>query len=216
MRGLIGKKIGMTSVYDEIGRSIPVTVIEVPASVITQIKTEESAGYNAVQLANFNKKNKSVSKSVRGHLTKANAEQAKAVVKEFRDFILEGFTEGDELTIEDVFTVGDIVDVVGISKGRGFSGVIKRHNFGGVGDETHGQHNRLRAPGAIGNASDPSRVFKGMRMAGQYGNTRVKVKNLSVAKILSDSDIMLITGSIPGPKGSYVEILNKTVELFES
>ncbi len=216
MRGLIGKKIGMTSVYDEIGRSIPVTVIEVPASVITQIKTEESDGYNAVQLANFNKKNKSVSKSVRGHLTKANAEQAKAVVKEFRDFILEGFTEGDELTIEDVFTVGDIVDVVGISKGRGFSGVIKRHNFGGVGDETHGQHNRLRAPGAIGNASDPSRVFKGMRMAGQYGNTRVKVKNLSVAKILSDSDIMLITGSIPGPKGSYVEILNKTVGLFES
>lgn len=216
MRGLIGKKIGMTSVYDEIGRSIPVTVIEVPASVITQIKTEESDGYNAVQLANFNKKNKSVSKSVRGHLTKANAEQAKAILKEFRDFILEGFTEGDELTIEDVFTVGDIVDVVGISKGRGFSGVIKRHNFGGVGDETHGQHNRLRAPGAIGNASDPSRVFKGMRMAGQYGNTRVKVKNLSVAKILSDSDIMLITGSIPGPKGSYVEILNKTVELFES
>ena len=216
MRGLIGKKIGMTSVYDEIGRSIPVTVIEVPASVITQIKTEESDGYNAVQLANFNKKNKSVSKSVRGHLTKANAEQAKAVVKEFRDFILEGFTEGDELTIEDVFTVGDIVDVFGISKVRVFSGVIKRHNFGGVGDETHGQHNRLRAPGAIGNASDPSRVFKGMRMAGQYGNTRVKVKNLSVAKILSDSDIMLITGSIPGPKGSYVEILNKTVELFES
>ena len=216
MRGLIGKKIGMTSVYDEIGRSIPVTVIEVPASVITQIKTEESDGYNAIQLANFNKKNKSVSKSVRGHLTKVNVEQAKAKVKEFRDFILEGFTEGDELTIEDVFTVGDIVDVVGISKGRGFSGVIKRHNFGGVGDETHGQHSRLRAPGAIGNASDPSRVFKGMRMAGQYGNTRVKVKNLSVAKILSDSDIMLITGSIPGPKGSYVEILNKTVELFES
>ena len=146
MRGLIGKKIGMTSVYDEIGRSIPVTVIEVPASVITQIKTEESDGYNAVQLANFNKKNKSVSKSVRGHLTKANVEQTKAIVKEFRDFIPEGFTEGDQLTIEDVFTVGDIVDVVGISKGRGFSGVIKRHNFSGVGDETHGQHNRLRAP----------------------------------------------------------------------
>lgn len=216
MRGLIGKKIGMTSVYDEIGRSIPVTVIEVPASVITQIKTEESDGYNSIQLANFNKKNKRVSKSIRGHFTKVNIEQAKAIVKEFRDFILEGFVEGDELTIEDVFTVGDIVDVAGITKGRGFSGVIKRHNFGGVGDETHGQHNRLRAPGAIGNASDPSRVFKGMRMAGQYGNTRVKVKNLSVAKILSDSDIMLITGSIPGPKGSYVEILNKTVELFES
>ena len=214
--GLIGKKIGMTSVYDEIGRSIPVTVIEVPASVITQIKTVEKDGYNAVQLANFDRKNKNVSKSVRGHFAKVDVEQSKAVVKEFRDFIPEGFVEGDELTIEDVFSVGDIVDVVGITKGRGFSGVIKRHNFGGVGDETHGQHNRLRAPGAIGNASDPSRVFKGMRMAGQYGNTRVKVKNLSIAKILPESDVVLITGSIPGPKGSYVEILNKTVELFES
>tara|TARA_B100000575_G_scaffold260182_1_gene232947 strand:- start:14316 stop:14966 length:651 start_codon:yes stop_codon:yes gene_type:complete len=216
MRGLIGKKIGMTSVFDEIGRSIPVTVLEIPPSVVTQIKTKESDGYNAVQLANFNKKNKSVSKSVRGHLAKADTEQAKGMVKEFRDFIPEGFVEGDELTIEDIFTVGDIVDVAGITKGRGFSGVIKRHNFGGVGDETHGQHNRLRAPGAIGNASDPSRVFKGMRMAGQYGNTRVRVKNLSVAKILSDSNVMLITGSIPGPKGSYVEILNKTAELFKS
>ena len=216
MRGLIGKKVGMTSVFDEIGRSIPVTVVEVPASVITQIKTEEKDGYNAVQLANFNRKDKNVSKSVRGHFAKVDAEQSKAVVKEFRDFIPEGFVEGDELKIEDVFSVGDIVDVAGITKGRGFSGVIKRHNFGGVGDETHGQHNRLRAPGAIGNASDPSRVFKGMRMAGQYGNTRVKVKNLSIAKILPESDVVLITGSIPGPKGSYVEILNKTVELFES
>jgi large subunit ribosomal protein L3 len=216
MRGLIGKKIGMTSVYDEIGRSIPVTVIEVPASVITQIKTVEKDGYNAVQLANFDRKNTHVSKSVRGHFAKVDVEQSKAVVKEFRDFIPEGFVEGDELTIEDVFSVGDIVDVVGITKGRGFSGVIKRHNFGGVGDETHGQHNRLRAPGAIGNASDPSRVFKGMRMAGQYGNTRVKVKNLSIAKILADSNVVLVTGSVPGPKGSYVEILNKTVELFES
>ena len=206
----------MTSVYDEIGRSIPVTVIEVPASVITQIKTVEKDGYNAVQLANFDRKNKNVSKSVRGHFVKVDVEQSKAVVKEFRDFIPEGFVEGDELTIEDVFSVGDIVDVVGITKGRGFSGVIKRHNFGGVGDETHGQHNRLRAPGAIGNASDPSRVFKGMRMAGQYGNTRVKVKNLSIAKILADSNVVLVTGSVPGPKGSYVEILNKTVELFES
>lgn len=216
MRGLIGKKVGMTSVFDEIGRSIPVTVVEVPASVITQIKTVDKDGYNAVQLANFDKKDKNVSKSVRGHFAKVDAEQSKAVVKEFRDFIPEGFVEGDELKIEDVFSVGDIVDVAGITKGRGFSGVIKRHNFGGVGDETHGQHNRLRAPGAIGNASDPSKVFKGMRMAGQYGNTRAKVKNLSIAKILPESDVVLITGSIPGPKGSYVEILNKTVELFES
>ena len=204
MRGLIGKKIGMTSVYDEIGRSIPVTVIEVPASVITQIKTEESDGYNAVQLANFNKKNKSVSKSVRGHFTKANVEQTQAIVKEFRDFILEGFTEGDQLTIEDVFTVGDIVDVVGISKGRGFSGVIKRHNFSGVGDETHGQHNRLRAPGAIGNASDPSRVFKGMRMAGQMGNAKVTVDNLEVLKVLADKNMIVVKGAVPGAKNSYI------------
>ena len=216
MRGLIGKKVGMTSVFDEIGRSIPVTVVEVPASVITQIKTVEKDGYNAVQLANFDRKDKNVSKSVRGHFAKVDAEQSKSVIKEFRDFIPEGLVEGDELKIEDVFSVGDIVDVAGITKGRGFSGVIKRHNFGGVGDETHGQHNRLRAPGSIGNASDPSKVFKGMRMAGQYGNNRVKVKNLSIAKILPESDVVLITGSIPGPKGSYVEILNKTVELFES
>jgi len=209
MRGLVGKKIGMTSVFDEIGRSIPVTVVEVPAAVITQIKTEETDGYNAVQLSSFDKKEKNVSKSVKGHFAKSGAE-SKAVVREFRDFIPEGLDLGDEIKAEDVFEIGDIVDVAGTSKGRGFAGVIKRHNFSGVGDETHGQHNRLRAPGSIGGASDPARVFKGMRMAGQYGNTRVKVKNLSVAKILPESNLLLLTGSIPGPKGSYVEILNKT------
>ena len=209
MRGLVGKKIGMTSVFDEIGRSIPVTVVEVPAAVITQIKTEEKDGYNAVQLSSFDKKEKNVSKSVKGHFAKSGAE-SKAVVREFRDFIPEGLDLGDEVKAEDVFEIGDIVDVAGTSKGRGFAGVIKRHNFGGVGDETHGQHNRLRAPGSIGGASDPARVFKGMRMAGQYGNTRVKVKNLSVAKILPESSLVLLTGSVPGPKGSYVEILNKT------
>lgn len=209
MRGLIGKKIGMTSVFDEIGRSIPVTVIEVPAAVITQIKTEEKDGYNAVQLASFDKKEKSLSKAVNGHLSKADT-SGKAIIREFRDFIPEGLTMGDELSINDVFSVGDIVDIAGTSKGRGFSGVIKRHNFSGVGDETHGQHNRLRAPGSIGGASDPARVFKGMRMAGQYGNERVKVKNLSIAKILPESSLILITGSVPGAKGSYVEILNKT------
>lgn len=211
MRGLVGKKIGMTSVFDEIGRSIPVTVVEVPAAVITQIKTEENDGYNAVQLSSFDKKEKNVSKAVKGHLQKAGSE-AKAVVSEFRDFIPEGLGLGDEVKIEDVFEIGDIVDVAGTSKGRGFSGVIKRHNFSGVGDETHGQHNRLRAPGSIGGASDPSRVFKGMRMAGQYGNTRVKVKNLSVAKILPESSLILLTGSVPGPKGGYLEILNKSNE----
>jgi large subunit ribosomal protein L3 len=209
MRGLVGKKVGMTSVFDEIGRSIPVTVVEVPAAVITQIKTEDKDGYNAVQLSSFDTKDKNVSKSVKGHFSKSGAE-SKAVVREFRDFLPEGLDLGEEVKIEDVFEIGDIVDVAGTSKGRGFAGVIKRHNFSGVGDETHGQHNRLRAPGSIGGASDPARVFKGMRMAGQYGNTRVKVKNLSIAKILPESSLILVTGSIPGPKGSYVEILNKT------
>ncbi|MBO6523530.1 MAG: 50S ribosomal protein L3 [Balneolaceae bacterium] len=211
MRGLIGKKIGMTSVFDEIGRSIPVTVVEVPAAVITQIKTEEKDGYNAIQVSSFERKEKNISKAVNGHLAKAGT-SGKAIVKEFRDYAPEGLVEGDELTIEDVFSVGDIVDVAGTSKGRGFAGVIKRHNFSGVGDATHGQHNRLRAPGSIGGASDPSRVFKGMKMAGQYGNERVKVKNLSIAKILPESSLVLVTGSIPGPKGSYVELLNKSAE----
>jgi large subunit ribosomal protein L3 len=208
MSGLVGKKIGMTSVFDGRGRSIPVTVVEVPASVITQIKTEETDGYNAVQLSSFDRKAKNVSKSVRGHFDKAGSE-TKAVVKEFRNFIPEGLTIGDELKVEDVFQVGDIIDVAGTSKGRGFAGVIKRHNFSGVGDETHGQHNRLRAPGSIGGASDPARVFKGMKMGGQYGNSRVKVKNLSVAKIIAESNLVLITGSIPGPNGGYVELLSK-------
>ncbi|MAB06981.1 MAG: 50S ribosomal protein L3 [Rhodobacteraceae bacterium] len=211
MRGLVGKKIGMTSVFDEIGRSIPVTVVEVPAAVITQIKTEEKDGYNAVQLASFERKEKNLSKAVNGHLAKAGT-SSKAVISEFRDFIPEGLVEGDELTIDDVFSVGDIVDIAGTSKGRGFAGVIKRHNFSGVGDETHGQHNRLRAPGSIGGASDPARVFKGMRMAGQHGNSRVKVKNLSIAKILAESNLVLVTGSVPGAKGSYVEIFNKSSE----
>lgn len=198
----------MTSVFDGQGRSIPVTVVEVPASVITQIKTEETDGYNAIQLSSFDRKAKNVSKSVKGHFDKAGSE-TKAVVKEFRNFLPEGLDVGDELKAEDVFQVGDIIDVAGTSKGRGFAGVIKRHNFSGVGDETHGQHNRLRAPGSIGGASDPARVFKGMKMGGQYGNSRVKVKNLSVAKIIAESNLVLITGSIPGPNGGYVELLSK-------
>lgn len=209
MSGLIGKKIGMTSVFDNIGRNIPVTVIEIEPCTITQIKTEETDGYNAVQLAAFDKKEKNVSKALKGHFNKAGT-TPKAQIVEFRDYLPEGLNIGDQLTVEDVFTVGDRVDVVGTSKGKGFTGVIKRHNFGGVGDATHGQHNRLRAPGSIGGASDPSRVWKGMRMAGQYGNERVKVKNLSVAKILADSNLMLVTGPIPGANGSYLEIHNKT------
>ncbi|MEX0609662.1 MAG: 50S ribosomal protein L3 [Balneolaceae bacterium] len=209
MSGLIGKKIGMTSVFDNIGRNIPVTVIEIEPCTITQIKTEETDGYTAVQLAAFDRKEKSVSKPMRGHFEKAGS-SPKHKVLEFRDFIPEGMAVGDELNIDDVFKIGDRVDVVSNSKGKGFTGVVKRHNFKGVGDATHGQHNRLRAPGSIGGASDPSRVWKGMRMAGQSGNTRVKIRNLSIAKILPDSHVILVTGSIPGPNGGYVEIHNKT------
>lgn len=209
MSGLIGKKIGMTSVFDNLGRHIPVTVVEVDTHVITQIKTEETDGYNAVQLSAFDKKEKNTSNALKGHLAKAGT-TAKREIREFRNMETEGLALGDELKIEDVFTIGDLVDVVGTSKGRGFSGVIKRHNFSGVGDATHGQHNRLRAPGSIGGASDPARVFKGMKMAGQHGNARTKMRNLSVANVLPESNTILITGSIPGPNGGYVEIHNKS------
>lgn len=209
MSGLIGKKVGMTSVYDELGRSIPVTVVEVDPCVITQIKTNETDGYTAVQLSAFDKREKSTTKALKGHFDKAGSD-AKKYVTEFRDFIPEGLDLGDELKAEDVFQVGDLVDVVGISKGRGFTGVIKRHNFSGVGDATHGQHDRQRAPGAIGNASDPSRVFKGKRMPGRSGNERVKIKNLSIAKIFPESNTILITGGVPGRNGGYLKIFNKS------
>jgi large subunit ribosomal protein L3 len=209
MSGLIGKKVGMTSIFDELGRSIAVTVIEVEPCAITQIKTEETDGYNAVQLSAFKRKSSKVGKAVAGHFEKAGTEPRK-VISEFRDYIPEGFELGDELAIEDVFTVGDRVDVVGTSKGTGFTGVVKRHNFSGVGGRTHGQHNRERAPGAIGQASDPSRVFKGIKMAGRSGNKRTKTQNLSVAQIYTDSNMLLVTGSIPGPNGGYVEIHNKS------
>jgi large subunit ribosomal protein L3 len=211
MSGLIGKKVGMTSIFDDLGRSIPVTVIEIQPCTITQIKKTETDGYNAVQLAAFDAKEKSVSSALKGHFDKAGC-SAKKVVCEFRDFIPEGLDIGDELNIDDVFSVGDHVDVAGISKGKGFTGVMKRHNFSGVGDQTHGQHNRERAPGSIGQASDPSRVFKGVRMPGRSGNQRTKVKNLSVAKILSESNMMLVTGSVPGAKGGYLEITNQSEE----
>ncbi|PWN05040.1 50S ribosomal protein L3 [Rhodohalobacter mucosus] len=212
MSGLIGKKVGMTSIFDDLGRSIAVTVVEVEPCTITQIKTEETDGYNAVQVAAFSKKAKNVSNALLGHFDKAGSEP-KRVVTEFRDYIPEGFELGDELNIEDVFSVGDRVDIVGISKGTGFTGVVKRHNFSGVGDRTHGQHNRERAPGSIGQASDPSRVFKGMKMAGRSGNRRTKIQNLSVAQILPESNLVLITGSIPGAKGGYLEIHNKSQQL---
>ena len=212
MSGLIGKKLGMTSIFDELGRSIPVTVIEVEPCVITQIKTKETDGYNAVQIAAFSKKEKGVSNALKGHFSKAGTDPKK-YIKEIRDYIPEGLEIGDEINIDDVFNIGDLVDVSGITKGKGFTGVVKRHNFSGVGDRTHGQHNRERAPGAIGQASDPSRVFKGMKMAGRSGNSRTKIKNLSVAKILAESNMLLVTGSVPGAKGGYIEIFNKSQEV---
>jgi large subunit ribosomal protein L3 len=211
MSGLIGKKIGMTSIYDEDGRNVAVTVIEIPDAVITQIKTVDSDGYNAIQVASFEKKEKNTTKALKGHFQKAGV-TSKKMVREFRDYIPDGAKVGDTLKIEDVFTVGEFVHVVGTSKGRGFSGVVRRHNFGGVGDRTHGQHNRLRAPGSVGQSSDPARVFKGMRMAGQYGNERVKMRNLQIAKIMPEANLLLVTGAVPGTNGGYVEIHNESLE----
>lgn len=206
--GLIGKKIGMTNIFDEGGRNFAVTVIEVEPCVITQIKTEETDGYNAVQLASFDRKEKSVAKPQRGHFEKAGA-SPKRYVREFQGFNLEELEIGDELKIQDVFNLGDSVDVVGISKGKGFTGVMKRHNFSGVGEATHGQHDRQRHPGSIGQASDPSRVFKGMKMPGRSGNERTKIQNLTIAKIFEESNLIMVTGSVPGPNGRMVEIYNR-------
>ncbi|NIR69944.1 MAG: 50S ribosomal protein L3 [Aliifodinibius sp.] len=206
--GLIGKKIGMTNVFDDNGKNYAVTVIEVDPNVITEIKTNEENGYEAVQLSAFDKKEKTTSKPLKGHFEKAGT-TPKKYIKEFRGFIPEDAKLGDELNIEDVFTVGDNVDVVGISKGKGFTGVVKRHNFSGVGEATHGQHDRQRHPGSIGQASDPARVFPGIKMAGRSGNERNKIKNLTVARIFSESNLMMVTGSIPGPNGRFVEIYNR-------
>jgi len=212
MSGLIGKKIGMTNMYDEQGRNFAVTVIEVDPCVVTQIKTEETDGYSSVQLAAFDKKEASTNKQQLGHFDKAGT-GPKRYVKEFKDFDLEDLSLGDEINVEDVFKAGDHVDVVGVTKGRGFTGVVKRHGFSGVGEATHGQHDRQRHPGSIGQASDPSRVFKGVRMAGRSGNNRAKIKNLTVAKVLPESNMIMITGSVPGPNGRFVEIYKRKTEL---
>jgi large subunit ribosomal protein L3 len=205
MSGLIGKKVGMTSIYDATGNFVPVTVIQVEPNVITQIKTVETDGYKAMQLAAVDKKEKNTSKALIGHFNKAGI-GAKRYVSEFRKDVPEGFTLGDSIKLEDLFAEGAKVDVVGTSKGKGFQGVVKRHGFAGVGGRTHGQHNRQRAPGSIGQASDPSRVFKGIKMGGQTGNSRVKTKNLTVVKIVPESNLILLRGCIPGPNGRVVEI----------
>ncbi len=203
MPGLIGKKVGMTSVFSTEGKNIPCTVLEVGPCVVTQIKTEETDGYNAVQLAYDDKKEKRATKAEIGHFKKAKTTPKRKVIE------LKGFVKdwklGDVITV-DYFKDDAWVDVVGVSKGKGFQGVVKRHGFRGVGDQTHGQHNRNRAPGSLGASSYPSRVFKGMRMAGHTGNKRVKILNLRVMKLITESNLLVVKGSVPGPKGSYVII----------
>ena len=203
MSGLIGKKIGMTSLFDANGKNIPCTVIECGPCVVTQVRTESVDGYEALQLGFDDKAEKNVGKAAQGHFSKANTAPKRKLV-EFQDFE-EEHKLGDTLTVE-LFQEGEFVDVSGTSKGKGFQGVVKRHGFGGVGQATHGQHNRLRAPGSIGAASYPARVFKGMRMAGQTGNSKVKVQNLRVVKIVPEKNLLVVKGCVPGHKNAYVTI----------
>jgi large subunit ribosomal protein L3 len=210
MSGIIGKKIGMTNLFSADGQNVACTVIEAGPCVVTQVKNEETDGYRAVQLAYGERKEKRTPKSLKGHFNKANTTPKKDVI-EFRNFKMEFEGEiepGQTINVSEVFKEGDFVDAIGQSKGKGFQGVVKRHNFSGVGDATHGQHNRLRAPGSIGGASYPARVFKGMRMAGRTGGDRVKVLNLQVIKIIPDDNLIVVSGSIPGAKNSTV-ILEK-------
>jgi large subunit ribosomal protein L3 len=205
MPGLIGKKIGMTSVFSADGKNVPCTVIEAGPCVVTQIKTLEKDGYEAVQVGFSEKKEKATNKPEKGHFAKANVAPQRHLV-EFKGL-------GSDVKLGDVFTVemfnnAEWADVIGTSKGKGFQGVVKRHNFGGVGQATHGQHNRLRAPGSVGACSYPAKVFKGMRMGGRMGGDRVTVQNLEVLKVIPENNLILIKGSVPGAKGSIV-IVNK-------
>jgi large subunit ribosomal protein L3 len=206
MSGIIGRKIGMTSIYSADGRNVACTVVEAGPCVVTQVKDENTDGYRAVQLAFGERKEKNTPAALKGHFAKAKTTPKKKVV-EFRDFRMEfegGIQLGQQILAGEVFVEGDFVDAIGTSKGKGFQGVVKRHNFGGVGQATHGQHNRLRAPGSIGACSFPARVFKGMKMAGRMGGSRVKVLNLRVLKIMPEQNLILVSGSIPGSKNSFV------------
>ena len=203
MSGLIGKKIGMTSIFDANGKNMPCTVLEVGPCVVTQVRTEEVDGYSALQLGFDDKTEKSATKADLGHAKKAGT-SVKKKVAEFRGFD-EEYKLGDTITVEH-FVEGEFVDVSGTSKGKGFQGVVKRHGFAGVGQATHGQHNRLRAPGSIGAASYPARVFKGMKMAGRMGTDTVKVQNLRVLKVVTEKNLLVIKGCVPGPKNAYVII----------
>ena len=203
MPGIIGRKIGMTSVYSAEGKATQCTVIEAGPCVVTQVKTVDRDGYDAVQLGFGERKEKNTPNALKGHFKKAKT-VPKAKLMEFKEF--EGLNLGDEINVG-IFEEGEFVSVSGTSKGKGFQGVVRRHGFGGVGQSTHGQHNRLRAPGSIGACSYPARVFKGMRMAVQMGNKRVQMENLQVLKVLTDKNLIVVKGSIPGAKGSTVTIL---------
>ena len=207
MTGLIGKKIGMTSLFTESGDHIPCTVIEVEPCIVTQVKNQDKDGYSSVQLGYGTRKEKRVSRALRGHLKAAGTEGKKGLA-EFRDFELgEDVGLGSEIRVEDIFEEGDVVHVSGRSKGKGFQGVVKRHGFSGVGMATHGQHNRQRAPGSIGQSSDPSRVFKGTRMGGRMGNEQVTVRNLVVVSLYPDNNLLLVRGAVPGPKNGVLRIV---------
>lgn len=203
MPGLIGKKIGMTSLFDENGKNLPCTVIEAGPCVVTQVKTTETDGYNAVQIAFGDRKEKNVAKQQIGHFKKAGVPVKDRIIE--IDQLEKDVKIGDEVAV-DIFIEGEFVDITGTSKGKGFQGVVKRHGFGGVGQSTHGQHNRLRAPGSIGAGSDPSRVFKGTRMAGRTGHSKVMVENLRILKVDKENNLLVVKGSVPGAKNSYVII----------
>ena len=205
MNGLIGKKVGMTSIFDDKGNAIAVTVVELGPNVVTQVKTDESDGYESIQVSFGEAKVKNTSKAMQGHFKKAGVEGALSQTAEFRNMDIPKQL-GDAVNITDIFAEGDKVIAIGTSKGKGFQGVVRRHGFGGVGQSTHGQHNRLRAPGSIGASSFPSKVMKGMRMAGRMGGDRVTIKGLKVAKIFAEQNLMLVKGAIPGHKGSFIII----------
>lgn len=205
MPGLIGKKVGMTSVYSAAGKNIPCTIIEAGPCVVTQVKTEEKDGYSAIQIGFGERKEKNTTKPMLGHYKKAGV-SPKAKLAEVDGVGKDNVKAGDEVKVGELFKEGEFVEVTGTTKGKGFQGVVKRHGFAGVGESTHGQHNRMRAPGSLGASSDPSRVFKGMRMAGRTGGAKETIENLEVVRVLPEDNIIVVKGSVPGHKGSYVVI----------
>lgn len=205
MNGLIGKKLGMTSIYDTNGKNVAVTIIEAGPCTVTQVRTDDKDGYSALQLAYGERKAKNTPKPLMGHFKAAGLDDPLHKVVEFRNMNV-AKNLGEEISVADVFQEGDKVSVVGTSKGKGFQGVVKRHGFGGVMEQTHGQHNRLRAPGSLGNSSTGAKVMKGMRMAGHMGAARVKMRRLQVVKIFPDQNLILVKGAVPGHKGAYVVI----------